>query len=480
MGGHYERASVLYDQGNYEGALKEYQLALADDPNCARTHAMIACCYEQLSKAHDALQFAKKAVALDPEYSLAYHILGRSLYMHRGHLDKEVKDAFANAIKYDPMDVQSFSYMASIHSARREWKDALRWATDGLKRRPQHARSIALSGWSKFHLGETDEAEKLLHEALRIEPNVAAPHRYLAHVQIIRGDLTKAREHITEAHRIDPTPVIDSYAYATSYQYTSHDLMCEIVKADGTLYGKWLTMVARLNHKGLVFEGKYGTAWGVALIIGGLVLLSMLRVVFKNAEHAHNETLDLIVGIFGLTFLLVVVIIPLCIWFIATGRMALKRSTRRYMTKRQLTALVAIPSLIVFVGIVVGRGVQYSEQQEADIRTALIEVRKLEDKGDFRRASANIKKLVHAARDGAVSGYRTQRAAHDAGLPLQSPEKFDDFNDTQSEVLDRVIAESYKQLIARAGHALDKDPDLKKQIDADRHEAETRNAKPRP
>ncbi len=69
MGGHYERASVLYDQGNYEGALKEYQLALADDPNCARTHAMIACCYEQLSKAHDALQFAKKAVALDPEYS---------------------------------------------------------------------------------------------------------------------------------------------------------------------------------------------------------------------------------------------------------------------------------------------------------------------------------------------------------------------------------------------------------------------------
>lgn len=173
-------------------------------------------------------------------------------------------------------------------------------------------------------------------------------------------------------------------------------------------------------------------------------------------------------------------VLPTTIWYVATGRMMLKRSTRRYVTRRQVTALIAIPSLIIIVVGVITGGVKYSEQQEADIKAALIEVRQLEDKGDFRAASEHIKKLVHSARDGAVSGYRTQRAAHDAGLPLQSPEKFKDFDDSQRLVMDRVIDESYKQLYAKGGDVIEKNPDLKKQIEADRRESKTRNDKPQP
>lgn len=476
MSGHYERASVLYDQGSYELALKEYQLALADDPNCPRTTTMIACCYEALSKVDEALSWAKKAVALDPERSLAYHILGRSLYRKRGLLDKEVKAAFFNAIKCDPTDIQSYSYMASIHSARREWKEALRWTGVASQYRPDNARCMALSGWSQFHLGETAEAEKLLVESLRLDPNVSAPHRYLAHVEIIKGDMSRAREHITEAHRIDPTPVVESYSYQTSYQYTSHDLMCEIVKADGTLYGKWLTVVARLNHQALVFEGKFGTAWTVALIVGGLVFLSILSVVLNQVESAIT---DWIAGIIGL-FMLMLLVLPTTIWYAATGRMMLKRSTRKYVTKRQAAALILVPSIILLVVGMVTAGVRYSDQQEADIKTALLAIKQLEDKGDFRGASERIKKLVHSARDGAVSGYRTQRAAHDAGLPLESPEKNKHFDDSQRVVMDRVIDESYKQLYAKAGDVIEKDPELKQLIDADRRESEARNDKPLP
>jgi Flp pilus assembly protein TadD len=307
---HYSRALVLYEQGNFDQALKVFLLALADDPNGAEPACMIACCYERLEKFDDALHWSNQAVSLDPGNSLAYHVLGRSLYCKQRHFSKEVIEAFYNSIKHDPEDTQNFSYLSTAYSAARQWKMALQWAQKGLQINPVHARCMALEGWSLFHLGEIAKAENQLKESLRIDPNAAATHRYLAHLEVIKGDMAQASEHIVAAHRINPSPVVEFDQYQAGYAFTSHDLMCEIVKAEGTLYGKVLCISTRVNHAWLVQEAKPGKMYPLfvgAIVLIGLMFMMAMKGLMSGLPYAVSNT---IAGILVCTFFLVVAVIP--------------------------------------------------------------------------------------------------------------------------------------------------------------------------
>ncbi|MGD0510752.1 MAG: hypothetical protein ABSA33_02830, partial [Candidatus Micrarchaeaceae archaeon] len=55
------------------------------------------------------------------------------------------------------------------------------------------ADCLATVGWSKFHLGETIEAEQLLLKSLSVEPLVASTHHYLAYIAIFKQDIALAR-----------------------------------------------------------------------------------------------------------------------------------------------------------------------------------------------------------------------------------------------------------------------------------------------
>lgn len=465
---HYSRGAILYEQGNFEQALKVFMLAYTDDPDCGATACMIACCFERLDQIDDALHWSRQAVSLDPESSLAYHILGRSLYCKQGHVSKEVLQVFQNSIKYNPHDTQNFSYLSSAYSTTRDWKKSLHWAEQGVRLDPLSARCLALEGWSLFHLGELSKAETKLKESLQLEPNSAATHRYLAHLEIIKGDMAQAREHITEAHRINPDPVIDINQNQAGYAYTSHDLMCDIVKADGTLYGKVLSIGARFNHGFLVQEAKLGNAYPILVIVvlaGASMLCLTAGVLFKGVvPYAVSNT---IMGIVLCALFLVIGVIPGLLWYVSTGRMLLKQSSRRYVTERQKNTLIALPLLILFIGGVTAIGVTYSDHEEKSFKTSLTNARKLEDAGDFRGASAAFKRAIKEVRTSGLSAYRLQRAAHQAGLAIESPEKEEPYEGSKAGVTTTVAEAAYKELKERAAAAMEKDATLKDAIAKD-------------
>ena len=148
MGVHYSRGLVLYQQRRFEDALKEFDCELGDFPGCPQTTCMKACCLDAMQKTDEALFWARSAVGLNPQNSLAFHILGRTLYRKKGYPQKDVLEAFKTAISLDSNDVQTYWYLAQIHMYASRWKQALMWAERGLQVAALDARCLAVSGWS--------------------------------------------------------------------------------------------------------------------------------------------------------------------------------------------------------------------------------------------------------------------------------------------------------------------------------------------
>lgn len=83
-----ERARILLEEGDLEGALKEAEALVAEEEKNARAHLMLARIYLKEERLDDAIKSLKRAIEIDPSYWEAYLFLGQ-VYEAK----KEYKDA---------------------------------------------------------------------------------------------------------------------------------------------------------------------------------------------------------------------------------------------------------------------------------------------------------------------------------------------------------------------------------------------------
>ncbi len=260
MNAHFRRAALLMQQSRTDLAEQELRLALADDPNEARAHGLLAVCLAQREAFREALVEAGQAVHLAPDDSFTHYTLSGVLY--HSNRPQEAEQAIQEAIRLDPTDPDYFARLASIRFDLRNWNGALEAAGLGLQFDPEHAQCINLRAMALVKLGRQDEAGAALETALQRDPENALTHANQGWRLLEQGEHRKALEHFREALRID-----------SELDYARHGIV-EALKARHFIYrvmlGYFLWM-AKLSER---------AQWGV--IIGGYVGYRLLRNVARN------------------------------------------------------------------------------------------------------------------------------------------------------------------------------------------------------
>jgi len=109
----YEVASKKYDEGDYEGALKLYQMIKNPD---ASVYAGIGACYQALNKYDKAIEAYNKSISIDASEPTTYAYLA-SVYFSKNDLAK-AEEYYLKAQKLDPSNADVKEGLKAVKMAK--------------------------------------------------------------------------------------------------------------------------------------------------------------------------------------------------------------------------------------------------------------------------------------------------------------------------------------------------------------------------
>jgi Flp pilus assembly protein TadD len=202
----HQRGVLLYRQGRYELAVEEFSRALAEQPNDASAHAMIAMCFAAQERWADAQRQAETAIGLEPDDAFAHYARATAL-LGRGRL-VHASEAIHEALRLDPHDPDAWSLRAIVAYNTGAFAGAADAAARGLAIDPGHIECLRMRARALNQIGDTNHlagADASMREALTQSPDDAHAHCDAGHVLLERGRPVAAFGFFREALRLDPT-----------------------------------------------------------------------------------------------------------------------------------------------------------------------------------------------------------------------------------------------------------------------------------
>ncbi len=214
------------EQGSRQ-AIAAYGEAIRIDPQYAAAYAQMAGSWVSMAaqflggaQAADAFaqarRAARKALALDPDLSLAHQAQAALLQL----ADRDWRGAEAEArraLQLAPNDPQAKFGLAYISPALGQVRRAAELTRQALRVDPRHSRWYE---WLSYYLagtGHLDEARQAAHTAISLQPDAASNYEQLAIIEILRGDPAAA----LAAARREPPGVWHDAAMALALQVGS-------------------------------------------------------------------------------------------------------------------------------------------------------------------------------------------------------------------------------------------------------------------
>lgn len=158
-----------------ENELKWLEYHAIERPAISLLSARIAVARRHFSEALDLLDYASYVA---PELS-GVHTLHGIVLLRLGKLEL-AEQALEKALQQQSTDVRALDAMAAISLRRGDFEDAANWALSAVEADMQFARAHYNLGVSLAKMGRPAEAIAALETCVRIDPNCAAPFRWLA------------------------------------------------------------------------------------------------------------------------------------------------------------------------------------------------------------------------------------------------------------------------------------------------------------
>jgi tetratricopeptide (TPR) repeat protein len=219
MAAYLPKVDLLFKLKRFADAERELRDALADDPNDALAHSMLAVALSRLKKLPEALRESESAVGLDPTNARIF--FARSLVLIAADRSDEALCAVREAVQLDTAsNADYFMMLAALLFDKKEWEHSLAAADRGLSIDPHHVTCLIRRGDALLRLGRFDDAETALTAALAAQPGNAGVHRARGLMFLKRSQAGNALDHLVEARRLDPLArgSCDSIALAIGWQ----------------------------------------------------------------------------------------------------------------------------------------------------------------------------------------------------------------------------------------------------------------------
>lgn len=244
------RAQQLMAQGRWPEAVEQLRRSLADDPDDAAGHALLALCLANAERGEEALREADLALAADADLPLAHFARARALLeLHRS---AEAESAAGACLALDPDDADCHALIGQTRLVRDDRPGALAAAEAGLALDPEHRACRLLRGQLLVLLGRGAEAAAQQADDLARDPDDDWAHANTGYAKLHAGDPRAAALHFAEALRLDPD---NSFARAG---------LVDALKARHTIYRVFLAAMLGLTRL------RPGVRW--AVMVGGYLV----------------------------------------------------------------------------------------------------------------------------------------------------------------------------------------------------------------
>ncbi|MEM6785356.1 MAG: tetratricopeptide repeat protein [Bacteroidota bacterium] len=196
------RALHLVRQGRADLAEPELRRALADTPDDAYLHALLALTLSDLERPQEALPEAERAVGLAPDWAFCHYAHAEALLQ----LDrpKPAAKAAREALRLDPDDVAAKTTLARALLVQHKLDEALALTDEALALDPGDTNALNVRAMILVRMGRREDAAFLLDGALSQAPNNAVSHANQGWTLLHQNRPREAMEAFREALRLDP------------------------------------------------------------------------------------------------------------------------------------------------------------------------------------------------------------------------------------------------------------------------------------
>lgn len=156
-----------YQQGDYQGALIQFNQALRVNPRDAQVYYNRAVVYYDLQKYHLALEDINRVIVITPEDISAYYLRGLILSQSLLELDRSIAD-FTQVIKLDSRFAPAYFQRANLYYQQRELDNAFKDYTNVINLAPEYPHAYYNRALVRYQMGDRNGALQDLEQASQL------------------------------------------------------------------------------------------------------------------------------------------------------------------------------------------------------------------------------------------------------------------------------------------------------------------------
>jgi superkiller protein 3 len=231
---HLDRSISFAMCGKLDQAIDEARKAVKLDPEFAQAYNKLGDYLIKKGQVNEAVAAYRKSIDLNPEHQNSHFDLGCSLAM-LGEYDAAL-DSLNHAFELKPSHSEIHCHIGRIHLMKGEISEAIDRLNQALAANPDDIMACFTLACAYNHKGMHDDAEKLFKkvisrymELVKVKTGFAEGHYYMGRSYFLLGDKEKAVENLLKAVEYD-TEAID-YHYSFGMLYSDADAFCSLAEA---------------------------------------------------------------------------------------------------------------------------------------------------------------------------------------------------------------------------------------------------------
>jgi tetratricopeptide (TPR) repeat protein len=182
---HLNRGKDLYAENKFDGAIAEFDKAIAINRNLAEAYFYKGTAYSEKGDYDHAIADYTQAIRINPNLASAYYNRGYA-YRRKGDNDRAIAD-YTQTIRLDPNAADAYNNRGVAYSYKGDNDRAIADYNQAIRLDPNIAKAYNDRGYAYANKGNWDQAIADFEAALRIDPNYTLAKDNLEKARQARG-----------------------------------------------------------------------------------------------------------------------------------------------------------------------------------------------------------------------------------------------------------------------------------------------------
>jgi tetratricopeptide (TPR) repeat protein len=198
-----QQATAYLNMNRPQEAVTYARKAVASDPDFAGTRAILLEALIHSQRDAEALKEGRAALTVAPDDPVLHKLTGIAAYQQG--LYKEARDHLQRSLKLWPEDPGAHAVLGQTFAELRKGAQAIEHATKAASLAPEDAFAHRAVGDVYLKLKDWENAKAAYRRSLELDPGDTYTHTNLGYALEESGDRDAALEHTVTAARLDPT-----------------------------------------------------------------------------------------------------------------------------------------------------------------------------------------------------------------------------------------------------------------------------------